>query len=98
MTVPHVPVPLIVPVPLQLTASDRKDRIGRAAARLKLIRWLTMPCNVFPDVPAWGLALSPANPNVHWRWRLSDGSEFTSFPLVWIGFWGGMWSPDGTLN
>jgi hypothetical protein len=98
MSVRHVPVPYKVPSALQLTPETRKAAIRKVGARLKLMRWLTIPINALPVVPEWGMALLPTRPNAVWKWRLQGGDIYCSNPLGWIGFWGGMWSPDWSQN
>lgn len=89
MSWPRNRPPYSVPSAFVKSDADRKARIRAFGGRLKLVRWFVLPSNVFPDVPAYGLAIYPLSPRIGWAWGLRDGSAWISQPLVWLGFWVG---------
>lgn len=97
MTTPRVPIPYISDPSLNLTDGWQKERRKLAIKRLKYLKWITMPINVFPLIPDFGLALRPLRPDVNWYWTLAGGEVFVSAPLCWIGFRANVW-PDQPLT
>jgi len=79
--------PLYLSPTLQPTVADRKRSIRGFGARLKMMHWLTIPRNVFPEVPEHGLALFPTKPAIEWRWDIGSIIDWRSDSLIWIGLW-----------
>lgn len=87
MSLIHPRPPISAKTAYEHSAGHKKLAIRRFKARLRLVRWLTVPNESFRALPEYGLALFPRSPHVRWTWDVGGGQVFLSKPLIFFGFW-----------